>query len=98
MQRLPLVDDIEDPIGSQSGDPIGQRREVGRRVKRRAIGLGKEERRHGLPVARLRHRNDDCAVAVAGDAFQVLLRSMAQMWTELAEKAEQLQPYLPARK
>jgi hypothetical protein len=38
------------------------------------------------------------ADTATNERVQVLLRSMAQMWTELAEKAEQLQPYLPARK
>jgi hypothetical protein len=38
------------------------------------------------------------ADTATNERVQVLLRSMAQMWTELAERAEQLQPYLPARK
>ena len=68
MQRLPLVGQIEDLVGVIILHALHERREVGRCVKRRAVGLDEDAGRKLLLIALLRHVDDPRALALAQDA------------------------------
>ncbi len=75
MQSLPLIDNINDALRAEAADAVLQRGEVGRRIKSRAIRLGQQQWRHGLRVAILGHRDDDCALALNRNAARAQFRN-----------------------